>query len=150
VNFFILPGCFYNIFFYRKLDSIPDKAVKVYGVFPRDINLLQGQPPISSLQQSICNHRNSGKTYRKKMRCLLSADTLYARIHENFAKVRGPRANNSSISLPDALMSGFAMFRLKDPSLLAFEKCRHEEPDSLHEVYGIPAVFPATVRYAPF
>lgn len=93
---------------------------------------------MASLKQIIRNHRNSGKTFRKiKMRYHLNADTLYASIQGDFANVRDHRASNSSISLPDALMSGFAMFCLKDPSLLAFEKRRQEEPDSLHEVFGI-------------
>lgn len=93
---------------------------------------------MASLKQIIRNNRNSGKTFRKiKMRCHLNADTLYASIRGDFANVRDHRANNSSIPLPDALMAGFAMFSLKDPSLLAFEKRRQDEPDSLHDVFGI-------------
>lgn len=96
---------------------------------------------MASLKQIIRNHHNAGKTFRKiKMRCHLNADTLYARIRGDFAKVQDHRANNSSISLPDALMSGFAMFCLKDPSLLAFEKRRQDEPDSLHEVFSISRI----------
>jgi len=46
---------------------------------------------------------------------LLSADTLFALIRAGFEQVPDQRAENASISLPDALMSGFAMFSLKDP-----------------------------------
>ncbi len=35
------------------------------------------------------------------------------------------------------MMSGLAMFYLKVPSLLAFDRRLQEEPDSLHEVFGI-------------
>lgn len=34
-------------------------------------------------------------------------------------------------------MSTLAMFQLKDPSLLAFDKRRKEEPENLHTVFGI-------------
>jgi len=42
------------------------------------------------------------------------------------------------ISLSDALMSAFAMFSLKSPSLLAFDKERSQ--DNLHRIYGIERV----------
>jgi len=34
-------------------------------------------------------------------------------------------------------MSGFAVFSLKHPSLLAFEEHYKKEPDNLHGVYGV-------------
>lgn len=37
-------------------------------------------------------------------------------------------------------MSGFAMFSLKDLSLLGFDKPRYEEPENLHEVYGVGTI----------
>jgi hypothetical protein len=39
-------------------------------------------------------------------------------------------------------MSAFAMFCLKDPSLLAFDRRRQEDPDSLHKVFGIRRFHP--------
>lgn len=54
----------------------------------------------------------------------LSADALIGLIRGEFEQVPDPRADNAKIALPDALMSGFAMFSLKDPSLLAFEERR--------------------------
>jgi hypothetical protein len=86
------------------------------------------------------NHRET-QTYRKiKMRAHLNADALFATIREDFAKVPDHRAANASIPLADALMSGFAMFSLKDPSLLAFDERRLERPESLHSVYGVGVI----------
>ena len=86
------------------------------------------------------NHRET-QTYRKiKMRAHLNADALFATIREDFAKVPDHRAANASIPLADALMSGFAMFSLKDPSLLAFDERRLERPESLHGVFGVGVI----------
>ncbi|MFP7755663.1 hypothetical protein ACLG6S_13630 [Thermodesulfobacteriota bacterium B35] len=96
---------------------------------------------MSSLKNIVNRHRNSGKTFRRiRMRCHLNADKLYARIRTDFDMVPDHRASNSSIAITDALLSGFAMFCLKDPSLLAFEKRKQEEPESLHEVFGISRI----------
>lgn len=57
----------------------------------------------------------------------LSADALYTLLRGECEKVSDPRTRNSPISLPDTLMSAFAMFSLKDPSLLAFEDRRNDE-----------------------
>jgi len=93
---------------------------------------------MSKLEKIIRARQKAGKTFRKiKMRCHLNADILYARIREEFDKITDHRASNARISLSDALMSAFAMFCLKDPSLLAFERRRQDDPDSLHEVFGI-------------
>jgi len=93
---------------------------------------------MASLTRLTRRFRNSGKTFRRiKMRCHLNADTLYTRIREDFDRAQDHRAGNSSITLSDVLMSAFAMFCLKDPSLLAFDRRRQEDPDSLHEVFGI-------------
>lgn len=56
----------------------------------------------------------------------LSADPLYKLLHHSFERVPDPRRDGSPISLPDALMSGLALFALKDPSLLAFDSRRHD------------------------
>jgi len=70
---------------------------------------------------------------------LLSADTLFALIRAGFEQVPDQRAENASISLPDALMSGFAMFSLKDPSLLAFDE-RRATDSNLKSIYSIAHV----------
>jgi hypothetical protein len=70
----------------------------------------------------------------------LNADAMLGAIRQDFAKVTDCRANNSKIPLVDILMSGFAVFSLKDPSLLAFDKRRCNEPESLHGVFGIGVI----------
>jgi hypothetical protein len=76
-------------------------------------------------------------TTKIKMRKNLNADAMFKVIHQDFSKIADHRAKNSKIPLVDILMSGFAMFSLKDPSLLAFDKRRCNEPESLHGIYGI-------------
>jgi len=93
---------------------------------------------MSAIKTCVNRNRNALKSINKiKMRAHLNADSLFARIRKDFAMVPDHRANNSKIPLVDALMSGFAMFSLKDQSLLAFDERRQEDPDSLHTVYGV-------------
>ncbi len=66
----------------------------------------------------------------------LSADRLFALIRTGCKQVTDKRASNIQITMPDALMSGFAMFSLKDPSLLAFEE-RRETDINLGSMYKI-------------
>lgn len=75
-----------------------------------------------------------------KMRAHLNADAMYAAIRRDFGVVPDQRAGNSQIPMVDALMSGFAMFSLKAPSLLAFDKQRCEEPEYLHSVFGVEVI----------
>ena len=70
----------------------------------------------------------------------LNADALFALLRDDFRKVRDYRAPNTTISICDALMSGFAVFSLKEPSLLAFEERRQSEDPNLHRVFGIEKV----------
>ena len=72
------------------------------------------------------------------VRMYFSADALFALVRSGFASLSDHRLDNTEISLRDALMSAFAMFSLKAPSLLAFDKERAE--DNLHTVYGIERV----------
>jgi hypothetical protein len=65
---------------------------------------------------------------------------MFDAIRHDFAKVADHRANNRKIPLVDVLMSGFAMFSLKDQSLLAFDKRRCEEPENLHGVFGVSII----------
>ena len=46
---------------------------------------------------------------------------------------------NVAIPLVDALMSGLAVFALKDPSLLAFDE-RRATPENLHQIFGIAQI----------
>jgi hypothetical protein len=71
----------------------------------------------------------------RKVRKHLSADALYALLGESFARVPDPRRANSPIPLADALLSAFALFALKDPSLLAFDGRRSD--GNLKALFGI-------------
>src|SRR4249920_3032202 len=70
-----------------------------------------------------------------KARKHLSADALFPLVRSGFGTIPDPRGEDVDISLADALMSAFAMFSLKAPSLLAFDKERAE--GNLHHLYGI-------------
>jgi hypothetical protein len=73
-----------------------------------------------------------------KVRKHLSADALFHVVRSGFANIPEPRCEDVDISLTDTLMSAFAMFSLKAPSLLAFDKERAE--GNLHTIYGIQHV----------
>jgi hypothetical protein len=68
----------------------------------------------------------------------LSADALLRLVHTGFDHIPDDRAADADMSLTDALMSAFALFSLKSPSLLAFDKERTES--NLHTIYGIQRV----------
>jgi Transposase DDE domain len=68
----------------------------------------------------------------------LSADALFRLVQSDFARLPDYRVGDTEIALADALMSAFAMFSLKAPSLLAFDKERAE--GNLHTIYGIERV----------
>ena len=74
-----------------------------------------------------------------KLRNGLNADVLFSQIRSEFEKIPDHRSKNRKISLPDALMSGFAMFSLKDPSLLAFDQ-RQSNDTNLKSIYNIENV----------
>ncbi len=96
---------------------------------------------MSTLKNIINRNRQESKTFDKiKMRSKLNFDALVAIIGKDMQQVPDHRAANASIPLDDVLMSCFAMFSLKDPSLLAFDRRRHEEPESLHGVYGVGVI----------
>src|SRR6058998_2174766 len=73
-----------------------------------------------------------------KERKHLSADALFGLVRSGFATIPDYRPSETDISLTDALMSAFAMFSLKSPSLLAFDKERAE--GNLHTIYGMERV----------
>ena len=70
----------------------------------------------------------------------LSADALFRNIHQAFQGIRDPRTGKPGISLPDALMSGLAMFALKDPSMLAFDERRQADEKSLQMIFAMKNV----------
>jgi hypothetical protein len=73
-----------------------------------------------------------------KARKPLSAEALFGLVRNGFASIPDYRLSETDIALADALMAAFAMFSLKAPSLLAFDKERVE--DNLHTIYGIERV----------
>jgi hypothetical protein len=72
----------------------------------------------------------------------LSADALVALLRTRFATVTDARSGNPTISVADALMSAYAMFALKDPSLLAFDERRKADTggnlQSLYKIQNVP------------
>ena len=83
--------------------------------------------------------KKSGHPSKIKLRKHLNADALFMDIRREFEKIPEFRTGDIEISMPDSLMSAFAMFSLKDPSLLQFDS-RREEPaecQNLKSIYGI-------------
>lgn len=75
-----------------------------------------------------------------KIRERLSASGLFGVLRCGFEKIVDRRAAEIiKISLADTLMSGFAMFSLKDPSLLAFD-ARRKTDANLKRVYRVEQV----------
>jgi len=74
-----------------------------------------------------------------KIRKHISASGLFRIVREGFSGIIDNRTEQAKVSLVDTLMSGFALFSLKEPSLLAFDE-RREEPENLHRVYGIEQI----------
>ncbi len=70
----------------------------------------------------------------------LSADALFRVLRSHFRSLPDHRSGEVEIPLHDALMSAFAMFSLKDPSLLAFDHRRRDPNDNFRTIYGINRV----------
>jgi hypothetical protein len=66
-------------------------------------------------------------------------DAMLSALYQGFCALPDHRRGKVEICLPDALMSGFAMFSLKDPSLLAFDERRRSD-GNLGRLYGIGKV----------
>ena len=64
----------------------------------------------------------------------LAADALLHVVRSGFADIPDPRGADGDMSLTETLMAAFAMFALKAPSLLAFDKERAE--GHWHTIYG--------------
>lgn len=76
----------------------------------------------------------------KKIRKHLSADALFNLVGASFNGVEDPYNHDVTIPLQDILMSGFAMFSLKDPSLLAFDDRRTKDVNlkNIYHIENIP------------
>jgi len=79
------------------------------------------------------------KTYQS-FRDELSMDGEIGKLRQLFEVQLDQRASNIQHSLPDILMSGYAMFALKHPSLLSFEQQNQVEQQNLKGVYGIESL----------
>src|SRR5215475_622147 len=73
-----------------------------------------------------------------KVRKHLCADALLRSLQDVFSHIPDHRKGDTAIPLGDALMSALAMFSLKSPSLLAFDKVRAEA--NVQSIYGIGRV----------
>jgi len=71
----------------------------------------------------------------------LSADGLFTLIREGLGRVGDPRPGSPAIPLGDALMAAFAMYSLKEPSLLAFDRDRRNDPNmqAIYRVGHVPS-----------
>lgn len=76
------------------------------------------------------------KSYQE-LQAGVTLDGQIAELRERFDQLEDHRAANSSYSLSDILMSGFAMFSLKYPSLLQFETQTQVEQQNLQQLYGV-------------
>lgn len=70
----------------------------------------------------------------------LTLDKEILSLRHEFEQVKDKRASNVSHKLPDLLMCGFAIFALKHPSLLSFEKMTTAEKANLESVFGIKKI----------
>ena len=67
----------------------------------------------------------------KKSLKKLKIDELTDWLRRKFERFYGKRGKNKNVSLADSLMSGFAMFSLKDSSLLSFDNNRETRKENL-------------------
>jgi len=86
---------------------------------------------------------------KKVGRRQLSANALIRAVRQGFENISDHRPTGIKISLTDIFMSAFAMFSLKDPSLLAFDRRRHNE----NHAHNLQAIFhieniPSDILYA--
>src|SRR3954452_10599581 len=79
-----------------------------------------------------------GASHRQTVRKHLDWDVLLDTIRERFDTIADGRSKDHTISLSDALMSGFAVFALKESSLLAFQE--RLKDSNLRTIYGLEHV----------
>lgn len=73
------------------------------------------------------------------VRPIITTKSLLKTVRSAFEQIGDHRGSNRSISLSDALMSGFGMFSLKDSSLLEFDD-RRSKDENLKNIYGLEKV----------
>ena len=67
-------------------------------------------------------------------------DNLIQCVRQDFAKIADHRDTNTTYDLDDLLMTGFAMFSLKDPSVSCFRELYPVRSANLKSVYGIDSL----------
>ena len=70
----------------------------------------------------------------------LSASGLFKLVQVGLEKIKDVRTANRTVSLADAMMSAFAIFSLKEPSLLAFDERKNTIDGNLKRLYGIKTI----------
>ena len=97
---------------------------------------------MSNKIKAIINNRNREITRMQeiKLRKHLNADALLGVMRTGFAGIRDYRTGNITHTLTDTLMAGFAVFSLKDPSLLSFDERRFTGPHNLMTIYGMGSI----------
>jgi hypothetical protein len=96
-------------------------------------NPFLGAVKMSRQKQLKPKYKRTSK--HNKVRKYLNMDAMLSAITQGFTSIPDPRRGRVEIPLHDALMSGFAMFSLKDPSLLAFDERRCND-GNLKSIYG--------------
>ncbi|MEA1906799.1 MAG: hypothetical protein U9N12_07600 [Euryarchaeota archaeon] len=77
---------------------------------------------------------------KMKLRKYLNADALFSLVRSGFKKTKDHRLRPIKITLTDTLMSAFAMFSLKNPSLLAFKEQQSVNTNlkTVHLINNVP------------
>ena len=86
------------------------------------------------------SNKETARVEKIRLRKHLNGDALLSTMKTGFGKIEDNRPGNVQHSLSDALMAGFAMFSLKDPSLLAFDERRIVAPHNLMTIYGMGSI----------
>jgi hypothetical protein len=94
----------------------------------------------AGMQPASLSKRSVIMTELPASRKQLSADSLFRNIRQSFQDIPDPRTGKPDINLPDALMSGLAVFAFKDPSLLAFDQRRQQDEENLRTIFHVEHV----------
>ena len=95
----------------------------------------------NQIRTIVKTHKNNIEHKKElKLRKHLNADALFSTMKTGFKNITDHRPGNVQHSLGDILMAGFAMFSLKDPSLLKFDERRFSEPHNLMTIYGMGSI----------
>ncbi len=96
---------------------------------------------LSQIRAIVKTHKNNIEHKKElKLSKHLNADALFSTMKIGFEKLQTIRPGSVQHSLGDTLMAGFAMFSLKDPSLLEFDKRRFSGPHSLMTINGLGSI----------